>query len=57
MIRARTIWTILGITATVIAAAVLVAWLAGRVISDRYGWSQWLLWIPTPAVLPAVLVL
>ena len=56
MIRARTIWTILGITATVIAAAVLVAWLAGRVISDRYGWSQWLLWIPTPAVLPAVLL-
>ena len=54
MIRLRTIWTILGITATVIAATVLVAWLAGRVISDRFGWSQWLLWMPTPALLPAV---
>jgi len=54
MIRARTIWTILGMTCTVIAVTVLVAWLAGRVISDRFGWSQWLLWMPTPALLPAV---
>jgi hypothetical protein len=56
MIRSRTIWTILGIMCTVIAATVLVAWLAGRVISDRYGWSQWLLWMPTPTLLPAVLL-
>jgi hypothetical protein len=54
MIRARTIWTILGIAATVIAATALGAWLLGRVVSDRYGWSQWLLWIPTPALLPVV---
>jgi hypothetical protein len=54
MIRARTIRTILGITCTVIAVTVLVAWLTGRVISDRFGWSQWLLWMPTLAMLPAV---
>ena len=33
------------------AALVVAAWLLGRLVSDRYGWSQWLLWIPTPAVL------
>jgi hypothetical protein len=56
MIRARTIWTILGITGTVIAATALAGWLLGRVASDRFGWSQWLLWVPTPALLPAVLL-
>lgn len=35
------------------AAVVVAAWLLGRLVSDRYGWSQWLLWIPTPAVLIA----
>jgi hypothetical protein len=40
--------------ATVVAAIVCVAWLIGRIVSDRYGWSQWLLWIPTPVVLLAV---
>ncbi|MHC4768786.1 MAG: exonuclease/endonuclease/phosphatase family protein [Planctomycetota bacterium] len=54
MIRARTIWTIAGITSTVIAATALAAWLLGRVASDRFGWSQWLLWMPTPAALLAV---
>jgi hypothetical protein len=54
MIRARSIWTILGITCTVIAAAALAGWLLGRVVSDRFGWSQWLLWIPTPALLGVV---
>jgi len=32
-------------------AVVVAAWLLGRLVSDRYAWSQWLLWIPTPAVL------
>jgi hypothetical protein len=32
------------------ALLLIVAWLAGRVFSDRTVWSQWLLWIPTPAV-------
>ncbi len=40
--------------ATVVAATVCVAWLIGRIVSDRFAWSQWLLWIPTPAVLVAV---
>ena len=40
--------------ATVVAAIVCVAWLIGRIVSDRYGWSQWLLWIPTPVVLLTV---
>lgn len=38
------------------AAAVLLAWLIGRLVSDRYLWSQWLLWIPTPVALLATLV-
>lgn len=46
---------ILGALATVGATVTLLAWLAGRILSDRYGWSQWLLWIPTPAALAAVI--
>ncbi len=39
-----------------LAMLVLIAWLTGRIVSDRYGWSQWLLWIPTPgAILVALL--
>lgn len=34
----------------------LVAWLTGRIVSDRFGWSQWLLWIPTPAALLGAVV-
>jgi hypothetical protein len=34
-------------------ALVLAAWLLGRVASDRWSWSQWLAWIPTPAALVA----
>jgi hypothetical protein len=36
---------------TVATCLVCIAWLIGRITSDRYGWSQWLLWIPTPAVM------
>jgi hypothetical protein len=56
MIRARTIGTVAGTAGTLVAAAALAAWLLGRVASDRYAWSQWLLWIPTPAMLPVVLL-
>jgi hypothetical protein len=35
---------------------VLAAWFVGRLVSDRYGWSQWLLWIPTPAALVAAVM-
>lgn len=47
---------LLGACLSVIAAILalsLMAWLTGRVVSDRYGWSQWLVWIPTPAALLA----
>ena len=36
-----------------LAAAAILTWLVGHVVSDRYAWSQWLLWIPTPAALLA----
>jgi endonuclease/exonuclease/phosphatase family metal-dependent hydrolase len=40
----------------VVAATAVLAWSVGRVASDRFLWSQWLLWIPTPvAVLAAAL--
>lgn len=31
-----------------LAICVLIAWLTGQILSDRYEFSQWLLWIPTP---------
>ena len=37
----------------ILALTIIGAWLTGRVVSDRYLWSQWLLWIPTPAALLA----
>lgn len=33
------------------AWGVLALWLAGRLLSDRWEWSQWLLWIPTPVAI------
>jgi endonuclease/exonuclease/phosphatase family metal-dependent hydrolase len=34
----------------------LAAWLVGRVVTDRWEWSQWLWWIPTPFALAAALM-
>lgn len=34
----------------------LFAWLIGRVVTDRFEWSQWLWWIPTPAALIAAAI-
>lgn len=51
----RLAWT-LGWLLQLAAASVILAWVIGRVVSDRYGWSQWLLWIPTPALLPVILL-
>lgn len=34
-----------------LAGSGLLAWLVGRIVSDRYFWSQWLLWIPTQAAI------
>ena len=50
----RATWRILGVGCTAAAATVLLAWLLGRVLSDRFSWSQWLLWVPTPAAAAAV---
>jgi hypothetical protein len=36
-----------------VAATVVGAWLIGRFTSDRWTWSQWLLWVPTPAAVLA----
>lgn len=38
----------------ILLALIIIAWLAGRILTDRYGWSQWLHWIPTVLVLPVV---
>jgi hypothetical protein len=35
------------------AVAALVAWVVGRVATDRWFWSQWLWWMPTPAAVLA----
>lgn len=45
-----------GWAAAIAPALVIAVWLTGRVLSDRWVWSQWLLWIPTPAALAAGLV-
>jgi hypothetical protein len=42
-----------GWIALALGATLLVAWLAGRVLSDRWTWSQWLLWMPTLTLAPA----
>jgi len=52
--RVRRFVSLLAGAVSVVAATTCVAWLLGRNVSDRYAWSQWLLWIPTPAVLLAV---
>ena len=31
-----------------LSVCVILAWLVGQILSDRYTFSQWLLWIPTP---------
>ncbi len=52
----RTTLKMVGTGLVALAMLVLIAWLTGRIVSDRYGWSQWLLWIPTPgAILVALL--
>ncbi|MHC5005533.1 MAG: endonuclease/exonuclease/phosphatase family protein, partial [Planctomycetota bacterium] len=38
------------------AALGVAAWCVGRLVSDRYAWSQWLLWIPTPAAIALAVV-
>ncbi len=52
----RTLLSWAGAACTAAAAALIVAWLAGRVVSDRFAWSQWFLWIPTPVALLSALL-
>lgn len=51
---ARIVAQVTGALLMIVGGALVLGWLVGRVCSDRYGWSQWLAWIPTPAMLPAV---
>jgi hypothetical protein len=39
------------IAISIVALTITGLWLLGNLISDRWGWSQWLAWIPTPVVL------
>ena len=41
---------------SITAAALVLAWLLGRVLTDRYAFSQWMWWIPTPLVIAAALI-
>ncbi len=55
----RTVLTILAICGATIRSGcllVIIAWLIGRVLTDRYAWSQWLFWIPTPVLLPVIVL-
>lgn len=47
---------LLVLSPSIIVAICLMAWLAGRFVSDRYFWSQWLLWIPTQAAIAGAIV-
>ena len=39
-----------------IATATVLAWIIGRVLTDRYHWSQWLWWLPTPLIFSIVVL-
>ncbi len=41
---------------TLAAWGVMLTWLTGRALSDRFDWSQYLSWIPTPAILLAAIL-
>ena len=45
---------VLGAQCMMIGGLAVLLWLLGRVLSDRSAFSQWLLWIPTLAMAPAV---
>jgi hypothetical protein len=45
----RAILTILTWASAAIGAAVLAAWALGRVVTDSWGWSQFVWWLPSPA--------
>jgi hypothetical protein len=44
----KAILTFLAWTTAVLSAALLAAWAMGRAVTDSWGWSQFLYWIPSP---------
>ncbi|MDG2053866.1 MAG: hypothetical protein P8J86_04080 [Phycisphaerales bacterium] len=52
----RLVWTILAWAITIFGVIVFIAWLVGEICSNRWHWSQWLLWIPSPLVIVILLV-
>jgi hypothetical protein len=53
----RAILRLLGALVLALCACLLAAWTLGRLVSDRWVWSQYLLWMPTVLVAPAAAVL
>ncbi len=47
----------LAIVLIVAGSTLLLAWIVGRICSDRWTWSQWLLWLPSLTLVPGFLVL
>ena len=45
-----------GTLITIIAALALLVWIAGRFVSDRYEWSQWIAWAPSPAAIAVAIM-
>lgn len=58
--RRRSAWRLPGSVSARLIAAVLwagiLAWLAGRLLTDRFMWSQWLWFAPTPAAVALALL-
>ena len=52
----RLILKIIKLAIAALSVCVIVAWLVGQILSDRYTFSQWLLWIPTPFAIAFALV-
>lgn len=47
----------LAIVLIVVGSTLLLAWIVGRICSDRWTWSQWLLWLPSLTLVPGFLLL
>jgi hypothetical protein len=47
-----TLWIVLSLVAF-FATTVVAFWLVGRIFTDRFEWTQWLWWIPTPMAIGA----
>jgi len=52
---ARRLISWLPFIAQVALCVAVLSWCAGRILTDRYTWSQWLWWTPTPVTLVLLL--